>query len=289
MSDSSVLRLMSGARALPTDTDTLHYLPFGTTTLKLRFDPPTDYPTGVLIASPRQRHADAERVIVGHEDDGGDLWITWGGGKPEGIHFEPAKGLRYLYFNVYHRGEVMAQEYPVTIQIKTECGQLVAERRFMLVRPFARQPIRLLWQNKWPFGSTLEWQGKQVPTYQSRWWPNQRLEYARREIPPFKLRYDRLATDNRWGRVTLSLGELREDGQNEQVLLRVDGRLESALHDGRLFYADLFHFHEICGRFVCGLIGCTSTLPTMTSIPTCRGTPRPLCGIARRGSRCRAL
>lgn len=240
MSDSSALRLISEATPLSVESNELHYLPFGTTTLKLRFDPPANCPTGVLIASPRQRHAENERVIVGHEDGGEDIWITWGGGKSAGIHFDPQKGQRYLYFNLYHRGQVITQEYSITIQVKTESGQLVCERTFMLVRPFARQPIRLTWQNEWPTGSTLSWQGKQVPAYQSRWWPKQRLQYQTRNIPPLTLRYDRLATDKRWGRVTLSLGE----GPEKSVLLRIDGRLESALHDSRLFYADLFHFHE---------------------------------------------
>lgn len=243
MFDSSVLRLISGAKGLSADTNTLHYLPFGTTTLKLRFDPPGDCPTGSFVATPRERHSDPMRVMVGHEDDGSDLWISWGGGKWEGIHFEPAEGQRYLYFNICHRGDLMADEYPVTIQVKSKEGQLVAERCFMLLRPHARQPIRLLWQNDWPFGSTLHWQGKQVASYQSRWWPEQRINYAEREIPPFRVRYDRLVTDNQWGRVTLSMvGE--EAGASEQVLVRVDGRLESALHDVRLFHADLFHFHE---------------------------------------------
>ncbi len=240
MADSSSLRLISEASALAVESNEIHYLPFGTTTLKLRFDPPANCPAGVLIATPRQRHAESERVVVGHEDNGSDLWITWGGGKAAGIHFDPEKGQRYLYFNLYHRSQTMSQEYQVTIQVKTEQGDLVCTRSFMLVRPFARQPIQLQWQHNWPTGSTLSWQGKQVPAYQSRWWPKQRLAYQTRDIPALTLDYTRLAKDNRWGQVTLSLGE----GADKSVLLRIDGRLERALHDNHLFYADLFHFHD---------------------------------------------
>lgn len=237
--NTPMLCLISATTALSPDVDELNYLPFGTTTLKLRFDPPDDCPIGPLIASPLMRHQERERVIIGHEDNGSELWITWGGGKKDGLYFNPDDGQRYLYFNLFHRGNVISSELPLTIQIKTPQGKLVAERRFMLYPP-AHRPVRLDWEGDWPFGSTLQWEGERVPSYQSRWWPEQRLTFEKRELPPFRLRYDRLVTDNQWGRVTLSLLDADE---GEQVLARVDGRLESALHDVRLFDADLFHFY----------------------------------------------
>lgn len=236
MSTPPSLLLVSGATALPADTDVLNYLPFGTTTLKVYFDPPADCPEGILTAAPLKRHGERERIIIAHEDYGSDLWISWGGGKAEGIHFDPSKGQRYLYFNLTHRSSTIAEDYPITIQVKDEAGNLVTARRFVAVRPAARHPLRLNWHSDWPFGSTLQWQGKHVPDYQSRWWPQQRLTFQKREVPPFTVRYDRMTTSDRWGRVVLSLAG--------QTLARVEGRLESALHDVRLFDADLFHFYE---------------------------------------------
>jgi hypothetical protein len=240
MSDSHHLHLISGAKELSLEVNTLDYLPYGTTTLKLRFEPSKDYAKGTLIAAPRQRYADAERVIVGHEDNGNDFWITWGGGKVDGIHFDPSKGQGYLYFNLCHRSTLLKEAYPVTIEVKDKRGNLIAERRFVLKRPAVQQPIRLAWQSDWPAGSKLIWQGQEVPSYQSRWWPTQELTYTSRQIPNFVLRYDRLVSDNKWGRVTLWLDDPALGGQ---PLARVDGRLEVALHDVRLFDADLFHFY----------------------------------------------
>jgi hypothetical protein len=152
MSDSHRLHLISGAKELSLEVNTLDYLPYGTTTLKLRFSPSKDYTKGTLIAAPRQRHADAERVIVGHEDNGNDFWITWGGGKVDGIHFDPSKGQGYLYFNLCHRSTLLKEAYPVTIEVKDKRGNLIAERRFVLKRPRSTQPIRLAWQSDWPAG-----------------------------------------------------------------------------------------------------------------------------------------
>ncbi|MBA3534073.1 MAG: hypothetical protein H0T73_19300 [Ardenticatenales bacterium] len=268
MSDGSALRLISASSILPTEENTLHYLPFGTTTLKLRFDPPADCPEGVLFAAPKQRHLETERVIVGHEDEGQELWITWGGGKVEGIHFTPSQGQRYLYFNISHRGDVIAEDFPVTIQVKDAEGFLVEERCFTFYSPHARQPVRLGWQTDWPFGSTLRWQGKQVPRYQSRWWPQQRIEFDTREAPPLSLRYDRITTSDRWGRVILSLGDT--------TLAKVEGRLESALHDGHLFDADLFHFHENIWAVRLWFVWLHNTFTQDDIYPDLRGRAVPL-------------
>lgn len=240
MSDSHRLRLISEATDLSLEVNTLDYLPYGTTTLKLRFEPSEDYAKGTLIAAPRQRYADAERVIVGHEDQGNDFWITWGGGKVDGIHFDPSQGQCYLYFNLCHRGSLLKKAYSVTIEVKDKQGTLIAERCFSLTRPAVQQPLRLVWQSDWPAGSNLVWQGEEVPSYQSRWWPKQALSYTSRQIPNFVLRYDRLASGNKWGRVTLWLDDPALGGK---PLARVDGRLEVALHDMHLFDADLFHFY----------------------------------------------
>lgn len=223
------------------DPATLDYLPFGTRTLKVAFHWPEGRPPATPVwVRPLTRHPTWPDLAVGVVDGSGadsPLWLHWGGGHLEGVALNPAGSERFAFFNVLHRG-ALDEELPVTLGAFTAAGNELARATFRLQRPEgAAAALQLVWTPA-ASGSSLAFAGERVPDYLSRWWPPQRVRLETRRPPALRLRFP-CAPDHSAGPVEAMLDDVS--------LLRVGGRLERALHDLRLFDADLFHFYG--GRY----------------------------------------
>lgn len=222
---------LSPLRLLPGPTG-WNYLPYGTRTLKFR----VDALPGAHLAwlRPLQRHPNPN-LIAGHEDSGDDLLITWSGGDKRGYRLDFSAGDRYAYFHVTHRVAELPGRYDITLILETDAGE-VCRQVVRLGRPQAKEPLRTIWQAVDSNLSQITFTGRELPAYQSRWWPRPAIRYCALETtPPIHIEYQR-AVDGVFGAIrVLWRGE---------PLVGVSGHLDVALHDARLFAATLFDFGD---------------------------------------------
>jgi hypothetical protein len=221
------------------DRLTWNYLPFGIHSIKLFVEPPTGLGVDRLWVRPLQWDANPN-LVCGHEDTSRDLWIIWGGGKRRGYPLALNQDERYAYFSLFHRGETARPGYPLTFVAETEDGREIGRTTVEVQVPRLRRhivpnPLRPVWTPRQD-GSRIGFAGEWVPVYQARWWPEARLSYRRMASPNIWLEYERTRRDG-FGAVRVHWGDAG------RLLVEVTGRLETALHDLRLFSANLFNFH----------------------------------------------
>ncbi len=210
-------------------------LPHGIGTLKLFLDAPQDLDLKRLWVRPLHRPANPH-LIVGHEDDGDDLWLSWGGGDKRGYHLDYDRGERFVYFQVAHRTEAAATAYPVTLVVEDAQGELGRATVQLCFPSGGVDPVCPRWRQLDGNGSEIKFAGSHVAEYRSRWWPTRRVTYRPvNSLPNLHIVYRRVVADP-FGAVDVFL--------DDRLVAQVTGRLEVALHDLRLFSADLFHFHS---------------------------------------------
>lgn len=209
-----------------------HYLPYGSRTLKFQ----VDAPPGARLAwlRPLHRHANPNLVAC-HEDDHDDLLITWGGGDKRGYRLDFSAGDRFAYLHVTHRAGRLADRYHVTVILETDAGE-VARRGIWLRCPQAAEPLQATWEVVDPNLSRITFSGQSLPVYQSRWWPRSQVRFRTLQSPPpIRIEYRRS--------VAGVFGAIRVLWRNNP-LVDVTGHLDVALHDARLFAANLFDFFD---------------------------------------------
>lgn len=86
-------------------TSTVRYMPYGVTTLEMQITK-TDNKRPYGSLRPANRESKEEKMYVGHEDDGKDFLIVWGGGKKQGLEIINENITKRLFMQIIHRGAV---------------------------------------------------------------------------------------------------------------------------------------------------------------------------------------
>lgn len=255
------------------DEATVDYLPFGTRVLKIKVVN-TAGPTGVpLVLRPANMpaHHGQAGQFVGHADGRNDLWVSWGGGHEAGpcvygrdigwheVCAPLARGAsNYVYLHVTHRPEegrpVNLSDATLTLLITTdEPDQPVGRLRINLRAPdiaALEDPIRPRWEAG---ENRITFQGSQIPSYLSRWWPEPRIHYTTAQVPDLSIRYQPLSEPANWPwlRLWQALG-IALVGQPGRVdvelggcpIMTVAGTIEPDLFHRRWMLPELYQFYS---------------------------------------------
>lgn len=241
------------------------YLPFGTTTLRIKVTNQTGEPLKLWLRPERTPPTYPERHLHGFGDDDDDLWIHWAGGEETGaaVKTEEKKPLRDRTVKVWEvipMAVAPGESQPVFINV-THVGGEVRERRLTL-RPITERngrlealngtlrirltvpertnavlvtdPVRGRWDSA---GQTLTFAGTQLPDYVSRWWPHRLPVFREAESLP-----ERLALMRRSERIWLTL-----DGKTLATIVDHDWKPGHDIPTAPVVQPELFHFCD--GRY----------------------------------------
>lgn len=169
---------------------TVHYMPYGVTTLEMQI---ANVGKKRLFGSygslrPDNRES-AEKTYVGHEDNGKDFLVVWGGGKKQGVEIKRENLTKRLFMQIIHTGSIKNSKItlwhnkydkPVGVVHLTSANTSSDVSKMTLSREGDRAEI--------------SFEGNLIPDYYSRWFPprpveKRNVEYHAINVPPFKIRF----------------------------------------------------------------------------------------------------
>lgn len=253
---------------------TADYLPFGTRVLKIKVvntAGPTDVPLILRPVNTPDRLEEAGR-FASYADDRSDIQVTWGGGHESGPcargkditwHEICAPLARdasgYTYLHITHRPKAPPVDFSdATLTLLAVTGKddpPIGCLKINLRVPQAgvlHNPVRPIWEGP-ADEARIVFQGSQIPTYLSRWWPKSRVRYYDTRIPDFSIRYQPVSRPVTWPWLRLwravgvaLVGEPgRLDIQMEnRPLMTIVGNIEPMLFRNRLILPEVYRFYS---------------------------------------------
>jgi len=221
-------------------TPLIYYRPWSVRTIKLVLTTPEPLPPLRL----RPRHINPkEGVFHGFADDSEAFIISWGRGHETGpciktgdylaafercVALEPEE-VNYLYFNLHHVGPDLPATATLTLEAFDEAsGQVVAvlpirlERAATLPTDIAR--LQRVEREVWKIQN-----GRYLPHYESRWWPDENLSYDPVETIPLSLHREKDRLLVTW---------------SGHVVVEVEDQTRPSVLDTDGIHAELFSFDE---------------------------------------------
>jgi hypothetical protein len=246
------------------------YLPYGTRTLRINVTNNTGQPSKLWLRPDNiPRDYRSRGIIRGYADGDEDLWIHWAGGEECGAAVKTREKTflqdltykvwevksveldqgetRPVYINITHRfGAVKPRA--LTLRAITGEGEEENEQdcnstlKVQLESPEidghpVKDPVRA---TEWA-GTRLAFEGTQVPTYVSRWWPPSHLEYVNAGGLAARLSL------HQEGKLLFLKLDAREDGTAGITLAQVedkDWEPGQDYHKLRVTQPELLHFGE---------------------------------------------
>ena len=225
----------------PESGATIHYRPWGTSTLKVQVSAQTTMPP-LRIRPKNVRIEEAEAGLFrAFADDSDAFVVSWGGGNEPGpcskaedfmMAFEKCVDLNpgdssAIFFNISHVGPEVPETVKVTLQAYEETsGKVVAALPIEIKRTAAYQSDAVQFAETEPG----MWQptGGSLPTYDPRWWPRA-VNYVAAGDLPLTIQRDNSALRVQW--------------QDKVTATITDHTLPTILDLGDIAY-ELFHFDE---------------------------------------------
>lgn len=180
-------------------------------------------------------------IFRGLAGEGGVFEMSWGGGHEEGpclqaedfwVAFERCVELQpgqqsLLYFNLRHKGGHFPKEQEIALEAyDPESGRVAAVLPITLVRPVGLDPetaVHFVQQSD-------RWQpvGKMLPTYDSRWWPDDFQYQPAGELPIHIIQKENMLAVH-W---------------NGQEITRITDHTSPSILNKEAMQMELFHFDQ---------------------------------------------
>lgn len=146
------------------ESNVLHYMPHGVTTVELKPIASDGDESGGFIY-PRAKFT-IDKFHAGYGDNSQDFLIVWGGGKEKGCEITNLDKGKRSFFQIIHIGDK-----PTTVPLTFLHNRFIAKPKTILLVPYeVENPSRTL-LNLQDRTATMTFSGSRLPRYYCRWFP----------------------------------------------------------------------------------------------------------------------
>ena len=169
-------------------TSTVQYMPHGVTTLEMQIAKAgNNRPYGSL--RPDNRESKEEKLYVGHEDDGKDFLIVWGGGKKQGLEIVSENVTKRLFMQIIHTGVVKNSKITLWHSTFHKPVGVVNLTPATTSSEASKMSISTVRDHV-----EISFKGNLIPDYYCRWFPtrpaeNRNLKYHAVNAPAIKIHF----------------------------------------------------------------------------------------------------